>query len=101
MERITEDNASNHAKISSPGRSEPPPEGWLKTNVDRFFFVAETGAAAMGAIIRDHREKNIVVAGKILSNNQNVEEVGTMSRLEGACIAADWDRYPLIIEKKL
>jgi hypothetical protein len=55
----------------------------------------------MGAIIRDHREKNTVVAGKILSNNQNVEEVGTMSRLEGACIAADWDRYPLIIEKKL
>jgi hypothetical protein len=38
MERLTEDNASDHAKISSPGRWEPPPEGWLKANVDRFFL---------------------------------------------------------------
>jgi hypothetical protein len=70
MERLTEDNASDHAKTSSPGRWEPPPEGWLKANVDRFFFVVETGVAAMGEIIRDHRGNTIVAAGNILSNNQ-------------------------------
>jgi hypothetical protein len=52
----------------------------------------------MGAIIRDQRGKTIVATGKILSNNQNIEEVETMPRLEGAHIAADWVRYPVNIE---
>jgi hypothetical protein len=42
----------------------------------------------MDAIIRDQRGKTIVATGKILSNNQNIEEVETMPRLEGAHIAA-------------
>jgi hypothetical protein len=52
----------------------------------------------MGSIIRDHRGKTILAAGKILSNNQNIEEVDMIARLEGACIAAYWDRCPVILK---
>jgi hypothetical protein len=52
----------------------------------------------MGAIITNHRGKTIIATGKILSSNQNIEEVEPMARLEGSCINADWDRCPVIIE---
>jgi ribonuclease HI len=69
----------------------------LKTNVDGS-FVAETGTTAVGAIIRDHQGETVAVAGKILTNCQNAEEAEAMALMEGARLAANWTRKPMIFE---
>jgi hypothetical protein len=89
----------NEELTSCTGQSgwKPPPGGWLKTNVDAS-FVAETGVAAVGAVIRDHHGKTIVAAGKVLTHCRNTEEAEAIALTEGARLAASWIRSLMIFE---
>jgi ribonuclease HI len=90
-------NSTAHQNRTNQIPWEPPPDGCLKTNVDGS-FVAETGTTAVGAIIRDHQGETVAVAGKILTNCQNAEEAEAMALMEGARLAANWTRKPMIFE---
>jgi ribonuclease HI len=86
-----------HTTSSSLCRWNPPPIGWLKTNVDGS-FVPETGAAAVGAVIRDHNGETLVAAGKVLKHCRNAEDAEATALAVGAKLAANWTRSNMIFE---
>lgn len=65
---------------------ECPREGWLKVNVDGS-FIAETGEASVGAVIRDHTGRLIVAAGRPIVQCHDAEEVKALACLEGVRLA--------------
>jgi ribonuclease HI len=64
-----------------------PQPGWMKINTDAS-FLAETGTAHWGAIIRDHEGKTILSAWSPIDRCNSAAEAEVKAALEGLRIAA-------------
>jgi hypothetical protein len=65
---------------------EPPPEGWLKANVDGS-FIADKNEGTTGVVIRDNMGRTIVAGGNILKSCSSAEEVEVLG---GVCLDLCW-----------
>jgi ribonuclease HI len=75
----------------------PPDQGWLKVNVDGS-YIAETGQASIGVVIRDHTGQAVLAAGKNFQNCCDAQESEALAAKEGARLAAQWCNKPVIFE---
>lgn len=66
-----------------------PSDDVLKINVDGA-FINETGAAALGVIIRDKNGMPLVMACRTLIHCSDAEDVEALACLEGIRIGAIW-----------
>lgn len=87
-------------KQGNPANSpkwEPPPAGWVKANVDAG-FVAETGEANSGVIIRDATGAVILSARQARGRCALPEDAEALAILEGIRLAVEWVHQPTVIE---
>lgn len=75
----------------------PPPQGWIKINVDAS-FVAESGAARAGIIARDCTGTVKFTAWCALFRCAGAAEAEASAFLEGIRLATQWCREPVFIE---
>lgn len=68
-------------------RWEPPPEGWLKLNVDGS-FVVQTGEAGVG----------VVTAWRVLYRCASADEAEAQACAEGLRLASQWCPGPIVVE---
>src|SRR5438128_1553841 len=69
----------------------------LKINVDAA-YLTETGAAALGVIIRDREGKAMLVTWRRLFYCRNADEAEASACLEGIRLAGRWQDRPMILE---
>jgi hypothetical protein len=92
------DEAGNCKKKKEDERKscwEPPPHGWLKVNVDGY-FIADTEIGSTGVVIRDHSGHAVLAGGAVLTRCSSAEETEAIALLEGARMAKNWTRAPVI-----
>uniref|UniRef100_K3ZDE6 RNase H type-1 domain-containing protein n=1 Tax=Setaria italica TaxID=4555 RepID=K3ZDE6_SETIT len=86
---------ASHSK--STAQWKPPDPGWFKINVDGAFS-ERSGAGGVGVVIRDHLGAVKLAAWRVIFGASNAEEVEARACKEGADLAAEWIRAPVILE---
>jgi ribonuclease HI len=89
-----------HQTTSTPEGNmqwEPPPEGWLKVNVDGSFNHKDESGTT-GVVIRDHQGQVIVAAGTVIPRCTSAEEAEAAAITEGARLASNWAEFPILFE---
>lgn len=72
-------------------------EGWMKMNVAGS-FVAPTGEAGVGIVIRNHVGEVQLTAWRVLFRCASADEAEAQACAEGLRIASQWCSGPMIIE---
>ncbi len=76
---------------------EKPEPGWAKINVDGA-FIAESGQARIGVIIRDSAGLPLLSSWRTVTRVCSAEEVELLACNEGLKLALEWIRMPDILE---
>ncbi|KAF8779228.1 hypothetical protein HU200_002906 [Digitaria exilis] len=75
----------------------PPPEGWIKLNVDGS-FVEATGDAGVGVIARNCKGEVLFTAWRVIFQCANAAEAEARACMEGVRLATQWAQGSVIIE---
>lgn len=68
---------------------DPPPDRWIKVNVEGS-FVSETGAAGVGVVVRNHKGDVILTAWRVLFCCESAEDVEGQACAEGLRLVSQW-----------
>lgn len=92
------EGGSRPPRAAKPAKSWLPPRvGALKINVDGAFII-ESGAAAVGVVIRDEAGQLVLMACRKVYHCRDAEGVEALACLEGARMAARWFDQEYILE---
>lgn len=75
---------------------DPPPEGWIKINVDGAFDVS--GRAGIGVVIRDTAGQVLLSAWKMITVGTSAEEIEALAIREGLALASEWENKQAVVE---
>ncbi|GJN36873.1 hypothetical protein PR202_gb25808 [Eleusine coracana subsp. coracana] len=83
--------------MREPSKWEPPPEGWIKINVDGGFD-NDMGKAGIGIVIRDAFGKALLCSWRVPFRARNAEETEAVAATEGLRLAVEWNQEKAILE---
>ncbi|GJN26558.1 hypothetical protein PR202_gb14497 [Eleusine coracana subsp. coracana] len=97
MQKNTRRFTRRERQMREPSKWEPPPEGWIKINVDGGFD-KDTGKAGIGIVIRDAYGQALLCSWRALFRARDAEETEAVAATEGLRLAVEWNPEKAILE---